>query len=134
MRAPGVALVVVGDAAPVVEAGWTSPDYGIKHAAPVVSIVADGAADATFTTLVLPLPEGAAVPDVALRSCDEATALEVTGERFADTICWSLKRFHRKFVDQYLFLFLHRSPVCPFIFHYIVQWVIFSWGFEGSAW
>jgi hypothetical protein len=29
------------------------------------------------------------VPDVALRSCDEATALEVTGERFADTICWS---------------------------------------------
>ena len=72
-----------------IEPGWTSPDYGIRHAAPVVSIVADGAADATFTTLVLPLPDGAAVPDVALRSCEEATALEVTGERFADTICWS---------------------------------------------
>jgi len=89
VRAPGVALVVIGDAVPVVEPGWTSPDYGIRHAAPVVSIVADGAAEATFTTLVLPLPDGAAVPDVALRSCEEATALEVTGERFADTICWS---------------------------------------------
>jgi hypothetical protein len=89
VRAPGVALVIVGDASPVVESGWTSPDYGIRHAAPVVSIVADGAADATFTTLVLPLPDGAAVPDVALRSCEEATALEVTGECFADTICWS---------------------------------------------
>ncbi len=41
VRAPGVALVVVGDAAPVVEPGWTSPDYGIRHAAPVVSIVAE---------------------------------------------------------------------------------------------
>jgi heparinase II/III-like protein len=89
VRAPGFALVIVGDAAPVLEPGWTSPDYGIRHAAPVVSIVADGAPDATFTTLVLPLPDGAAVPDVALRSCEEATALEVTGERFADTICWS---------------------------------------------
>ena len=89
VRAPGVALLVIGDAVPVVEPGWTSPDYGIRHAAPVVSIVADGAAEATFTTLVLPLPDGAAVPDVALRSCEEATALEVTGERFADTLCWS---------------------------------------------
>src|SRR4029078_3731011 len=87
------ALVIVGDAAPVVEPGWISPDYGIRHAAPVVSIVADGAADATFTTLVLPLPDGAAVAGVAPRSREEPTALAVTGERFADTICWSRDGF-----------------------------------------
>jgi heparinase II/III-like protein len=89
VRAPGVALVVLGDGAPTVEPGWVAPDYGIRHRAPVVSVVADGTAEATFTTLVLPLPDGADVPGVTLRSCEEATALELTGPRFADTVCWS---------------------------------------------
>ena len=89
VRAPGVALVVVGDAAPVVEPGWTSPDYGIRHAAPVVSIVADGAADATFTTLVLPLADGAGVPDVALRRARGRDPLEVTGARLRRHARWS---------------------------------------------
>ena len=89
VRAPGLALIVVADAVPVIEDGWVAPDYGVKHAAPVVSVVAEGAAQAAFTTLVLPLDDGDDVPDVALRHGDESATLEVTGDGFADTLCWS---------------------------------------------
>jgi hypothetical protein len=89
VRAPGLALVVVGDVTPAIEDGWVAPDYGVKHVAPVVSVVADGAADATFTTVILPLDDGADVPDVALLHDDEGATLEVTGDGFADTLRWS---------------------------------------------
>ena len=51
--------------------------------------MAEGAADATFTTLVVPLADDAGVPDVALRRDDEGATLEVTGAGFADTLRWS---------------------------------------------
>jgi hypothetical protein len=89
VRAPGVALVIASDVAPAIEAGWVAPRYGVKHPAPVVSVVADGAADATFTTLVVPLPDGASVPRLSVRADDGGTTVEVAGERFVDTVCWS---------------------------------------------
>jgi hypothetical protein len=76
VRAPGMALVVAGGVEPRVEAGWIAPDYGIRHEAPVVSIVPDGACDATFTTLVVPLR-------------DDEEPLEIDGAEVTDTICWS---------------------------------------------
>jgi hypothetical protein len=89
VRAPGVALVVAGDAAPAVELGWVAPRYGVKERAPVVSIVADGAADATFTTVVLPLPPGATVPTLDVREDGDGTTVEIAGARFTDTLRWS---------------------------------------------
>jgi hypothetical protein len=91
VRAPGVALVVAGDVEPVVEPGWIAPRYGVKQPAPVVSIVADGAADARFTTLVVPLADGAQAPALRVAAGGEGpvTTLDVTGAGFADTLCWS---------------------------------------------
>jgi hypothetical protein len=88
VRAPGVALVVAGDVEPVIESGWIAPEYGVKQPAPVVSIVADGVADATFTTLVVPLPDGAEAPALRVDAGD-VTTLDVTGDGFSDTLCWS---------------------------------------------
>ena len=89
VRAPGVALVFSGDAEPAVEPGWYAPLYGVKHPAPVLSVVADGRADATFTTLVVPLPDGAVVPGLSVSAGEEMTTVEVAGRRFVDTLSWS---------------------------------------------
>jgi len=90
VRAPGVGLVFAGDAEPAVEPGWYAPVYGVKHAAPVLSVVAEGRADATFTTLVVPLPDGAAIPELTVRAEEGATTvLEVAGRRFVDSLYWS---------------------------------------------
>src|SRR3954466_15900203 len=70
-------------------AGWIAPEYGIRHEAPVVSIVADRAADATFTTLVVPLAHGEEPPALRVDAESDTTTVEVTGARFTDTICWS---------------------------------------------
>ncbi len=87
VRAPGLALVLAGDRVPEVEAGWIAPDYGVKHPAPVVSVVAEGMADATFVTVVLPLADGERAPDVRLTEA-EGTVVEVEGDGFTDTITW----------------------------------------------
>jgi len=92
VRAPGVALIVAGDVEPLLEPGWIAPRYAVKRRAPVVSIAADGAADATFTTLVVPLADGAEAPALRVRSDGGTTTLDVTGDGIADTLCWSDER------------------------------------------
>ena len=87
VRAPGVALVLAGDRVPELEAGWIAPEYGIKHAAPVVSVVAEGMADATFVTVVLPLADGERAPEVRVTEA-EGTIVEVEGDGFTDTVTW----------------------------------------------
>jgi hypothetical protein len=89
VRAPGVALVVAGDRAPAIEPGWVAPRYGVKLRAPVVSVVADGDAAATFTTLVLPLPDGRPAPRLTVRADAVTTAAEIIGETVHDTVVWS---------------------------------------------
>ncbi|MEA2385108.1 MAG: hypothetical protein QOH72_5079 [Solirubrobacteraceae bacterium] len=89
VRAPGVALLVAGAAEPAIEPGWIAPEYGVRHRAPVVSIVAEGAADATFTTLVAPLADGAEAPSLRVDSAGDLTTLDITGDGFSDTLCWS---------------------------------------------
>ncbi|HEY3093097.1 MAG TPA: alginate lyase family protein [Vicinamibacterales bacterium] len=51
---PRLSLLVSGRATPGVEPGWVSFEYGTKHEAPVVTFTADGAARASFVTLVMP--------------------------------------------------------------------------------
>jgi hypothetical protein len=88
VRAPGVALVVTGGAVPVVEPGWVSPGYGVKVPAPVISVVAEGAADATFTTLVVPLAEAADVPRLDVAREAGATTARVEHDLGTDTVTW----------------------------------------------
>jgi hypothetical protein len=89
VRAPGLALVVCGGAEPVVEAGWVSPDYGVRLDAPVVSVVADGAADATFTTVVMPVADGDPAPGLEVGAEGEVTVARVTHDGVTDTVKWS---------------------------------------------
>jgi hypothetical protein len=88
VRAPGVALVVAGDGVLSVEPGWVAPDYGVKHRAPVVSVVAD-ATTTTFTTLVVPLDDGAPAPELRVHREGVDTTVTVTGGRRHDTLAWS---------------------------------------------
>jgi hypothetical protein len=52
-----VRLEVVGDATVAVEPGWVSPEYGVKHPAPVVVASAPRAAQAVLVTLLAPRRE-----------------------------------------------------------------------------
>jgi hypothetical protein len=88
VRAPGVALVIAGGAAPAIEPGWVSPDYGIRLDAPVVSVVADGAPDATFTTVVMPLADGDPAPGLEVGAEGEVTVARVTHDGRSDTVKW----------------------------------------------
>jgi hypothetical protein len=88
VRAPGVALVVAGGGAPAIEAGWVSPDYGVKRDAPVVSVVVDGTADATFTTVVMPLADGAPAPGLEVSAEGDLAVARVTHDGVTDTVKW----------------------------------------------
>jgi hypothetical protein len=91
--APGVALVFDGGRRPVVEPGWISPEYGVKERAPIVSVSVSGAANAAFTTLVVPLADGAGVPSLRTRRRNGTTQMTVTGtgERGTarDRVAWT---------------------------------------------
>ena len=50
--APGLALAILGGGTPAIEPGWVAPRYGHRLPAPVVSVVADGARDARFVTVL----------------------------------------------------------------------------------
>ena len=90
VRAPGLALVLAGDGEAALEDGWISPDYGIKHAAPVVSVVAGAVSSARFVSVLMPLADGAPDPAVAVRRGDGITEVEVTGAGgVVDHVRWS---------------------------------------------
>jgi hypothetical protein len=81
VRAPGLALVFNAPHAPRLEDGWVSPVYGVKHPAPVVSVVSEGDAEARFFTLVMPLDANAPAPRMLTREGDGArrTRVEIAG-------------------------------------------------------
>jgi hypothetical protein len=89
VRAPGLALVLAGDLAPVIEPGWVAPRYGVKLRAPVVSVVVDGEATATFTTLVMPLADGRRAPRLDVRTDGGVKTIDVAGDTVEDTLTWS---------------------------------------------
>jgi hypothetical protein len=59
--APALTLTILGARSVALEDGWISPEYGIKHAAPVLSAVAQGT-HARFLTLIAPREPGAPAP------------------------------------------------------------------------
>jgi Heparinase II/III-like protein/Heparinase II/III N-terminus len=63
VRAPGLALVVVADGRPRLEAGWVSERYGEKRPGAIVAVAVEGAA-ARFVTLLFP---GDARPSLRVR-------------------------------------------------------------------
>lgn len=81
VRSPGLALVFVAPHAPRLEDGWVSPVYGVKHTAPVVSVVSEGEAEARLFTLVMPLDANAPAPRMLVREGDGArpTRVEIAG-------------------------------------------------------
>lgn len=83
VSAPGLALVFESTHLPRVEPGWVAPQYGVKLPAPVVSVLAEGMADARFFTLVVPTRPGAAAPTFLVRPAQpcstDATVAEIRG-------------------------------------------------------
>jgi Heparinase II/III-like protein/Heparinase II/III N-terminus len=86
--APGLALLSLGNREPVVEAGWVSPDYGIKDAAPVVSLQQNDVTDTRFVTLVMPLRDGQAVPHMTFTGDMEGWTATIVDGEIADAVEW----------------------------------------------
>jgi len=91
VRAPGLALVFAPNVQVDLEDGWYAPKYGVKQPAPVVSAVAEGAADATLLTVVAPTPPGTAAPRLRTVLGDGARVeVEVERSGARDTVAWAL--------------------------------------------
>ncbi|HVF45225.1 MAG TPA: alginate lyase family protein [Pyrinomonadaceae bacterium] len=75
VRAPGLALVFDAARTPQLEEGWVAPVYGVKHPAPVVSVVAEGEAESCFFTLVAPLGAGAPAPKLIVHRAEGELSL-----------------------------------------------------------
>ena len=99
VRAPGLALVFGAPHAPRLEQGWVSHVYGVKHPAPVVSVVAEGEASARFFTLVFPLDANAQAPALFVEEGDGSRPNRVRvagvgeGGAAADVITWDARAF-----------------------------------------
>jgi hypothetical protein len=95
LRTPDVALVFDAQFHPKIEQGWVSPKYGIKHLAPVVSVVSKSTTT-DFVSLVYPtaLRESAPTFRVISESTDlrESGLIEITGtsanRSSVDQIAW----------------------------------------------
>ena len=91
VRAPGLALVFAPNVQVGLEEGWYAPKYGVKQPAPVVSAVAEGAADATLLTVVAPTPPGTLAPRLrTARGNGARVAVEVERSGARDTVAWAL--------------------------------------------
>jgi Heparinase II/III-like protein/Heparinase II/III N-terminus len=99
VRAPGLVLVFGASHTPRLEQGWVSHVYGVKHHAPVVSVVNEGEVSARFFTLVFPLGEGATTPGMFVEEGDGARPHSVRvvglgeGGRATDLITWDAREF-----------------------------------------
>jgi hypothetical protein len=97
VRAPGLALVFEASRQPCIEPGWVSPEYGVKHRAPVVSLIADGTHEACFFTLVMPRETCAPAPNLLTHreqaGASETILAEVVGcgddGSATDRLMWS---------------------------------------------
>ena len=92
VRAPGVALVVTGDAVRVrLEPGWVSGGYGERSPAPVVVAEVVGVRDADVVSVVLPDPDGTLADGVRVESVagTSTSRARVTAGGRARTLRWS---------------------------------------------
>jgi hypothetical protein len=80
VRAPGLALVFEPSLQPRLEPGWVAPVYGVKLPAPVVSVIAEGEADARFLTLVVPCERDTPAPTLLTQVNQIGTSQIITVE------------------------------------------------------
>jgi hypothetical protein len=98
VRAPGLALVFDEARTPQLEAGWVAPAYGVKHPAPVVSVVAEDEAESCFFTLVAPLDADTPAPKLLVHTSEGKLAKQVrvrvvgvgTDRAATDLLTWGL--------------------------------------------
>jgi Heparinase II/III-like protein/Heparinase II/III N-terminus len=93
VQAPGLALLFAPGLDVSVEPGWYAPEYGVKIPAPVVSAVADGAAEARLIAVAVPLAPGAAPPALRVLAAGPGGVeilVEGVGSRgdASDAIAW----------------------------------------------
>jgi hypothetical protein len=99
VRAPGLALVFGAPHVPWLEQGWVSYTYGVKHLAPVVSVISEGKASARFFTLVFPLGANAPAPEMFVEEGDGSRPSRVCvagvgeGGAATDVITWDAREF-----------------------------------------
>ena len=88
VRAPGLALMVLGEQEPTIEDGLVAPEYGIPLDAPVASVVRDGASSVSFATLLLPQPDVRPLPVVRFERDGDRWELLVTCGDVSDHVVW----------------------------------------------
>lgn len=92
VRTPDVALLFSKEADPIIEPAWFSPQYGIKHRAPCVSVVSENTASAAFYTLIFPLCLRAALPGFSVRKHASNTVVEVGHNNgTSEILSWDLR-------------------------------------------
>jgi Heparinase II/III-like protein/Heparinase II/III N-terminus len=77
VRTSEVALIFEKHRPIVIEPDWFSPNYGIKHRAPCVSIVEKNAAEADFYTLVAPINLKDDLPTFTVENSGDVTTIEI---------------------------------------------------------
>ena len=89
IRTPDLVLLSAGTNT-ALSHGWISPRYGIKEAAPVVSFVSTGEANADFYTLIAPRSLSALLPRFEVLS-EGHVRIEGVGENFneVDELSWN---------------------------------------------
>jgi hypothetical protein len=70
IRTPELVLLFEPHRQPMLTQGWVSKRYGVKEAAPVVSVLADGCEQTDFYTLVMPLKLASTLPQFHAVSTD----------------------------------------------------------------
>jgi Heparinase II/III-like protein/Heparinase II/III N-terminus len=88
VRAPGLALVSVGGARPSVEQGWVSPEYGIKHPAPVISMERGNVMATTFETLLIARSASEPTPTIDFAWTPGGWTARITDGEICDTVAW----------------------------------------------
>ncbi|MEZ5425069.1 MAG: alginate lyase family protein [Pyrinomonadaceae bacterium] len=91
----GVALVFEKQKNPVIEPGWYSPEYGVKHRIPCVSVVEKDGASADFFTIVYPFEKRERAPEFEVFSGPKDIRLEVArkaeGTDRKEVLGWKLE-------------------------------------------
>jgi hypothetical protein len=86
IRTPELALLFEPQRQPVLSPGWISKQYGVKEVAPVISVVADGCANADFYTLIAPVQLTSTLPQFEVVSADHVR-VHWTGR--VDDVVWT---------------------------------------------
>jgi hypothetical protein len=93
-RTARASLIFCGDATARVEDGWVSAEYGVKHAAPVVTFTGGRFGRARFLTLIAPVDPAAEQPtDLSVSFDGDIASADVTwptGCDVRDRIVWTL--------------------------------------------